>query len=118
MFLRVKLLCSALFSEKYKPESKNKSYLMNIAGIYIIRVLNSNDYYIGSASNLFIRLLQHPDKGRVSSKQKGSINLYSLIRNTDHSNISFEVLQHSTNFLYKFKELHPNVILNTSRRRD
>ena len=77
-------------------------------------MLNYNDYYIGSASNLFIRLLQHRDKGRVSSKQKGSINLYSLIRNTDHSYISFEVLQHSTNFLYKFKELYPNVILNTN----
>ena len=66
MFLKVKFLSFGLFSNKYKPESQNKSDLMNIAGVYIIRVLNSNDYYIGSASNLFIRLLQQPSPLRAS----------------------------------------------------
>ena len=35
-----------------------------------------------------------------------------MVRNVDNSNVSFEVLQHSTNFLFLFKKLHPNVILN------
>lgn len=37
-----------------------------------------------------------------------------MIRSTDHSNVAFEVLQHSTNFIFKFKKLYPNVILNAS----
>lgn len=104
---------SYLFSNKYKPNSVEKKEITNIAGVYLIRVLNTYDYYIGSATNLFIRFLQHRDKGRLNSKQKGSIKLYTMIRNLYPSNVSFEVLQHSTNFLYKIKELQPNIILNT-----
>lgn len=106
---------SYLFSNK--PNLLEKKDLKNIAGVYLIKVLNTNDYYIGSATNIFNRFLQHTlrrDRGRLNSKQKGSIKLYSLIRSTDHSNVAFEVLQHSTNFLFKFKELYPNVILNAS----
>lgn len=111
--LRTKGKSSYLFSNKYKPNSEEKKELTNIAGVYLIRVLNTDDYYIGSATNFFIRFLQHRDKGRLNSKQKGSIKLYTMIRNLHPSNVSFEVLQHSTNFLYKFKELQPNIILNT-----
>ena len=60
---------SYLFSNKYKPNSKDKNSLENIAGVYLIRVLNTNYYYIGSATNIFIRFLQHRDKGRLSSSR-------------------------------------------------
>lgn len=38
----------------------------------------------------------------------------SAIRKADPLNISFEVLQYSTNFIHKFKELNPKYFLNES----
>ena len=104
---------SYLFSNKYKPNSVEKKEIKNIAGVYLIRVLNTYDYYIGSATNLFIRFLQHPDKGRLNSKQKGSIKLYTMIRNLYPSSAKGEYLLKFYNILpiFYIKLKNYNLIL-------
>lgn len=90
----------------------NLSEIKNKAGIYIIRIANSTDFYIGSATDLSKRFIQHRNKSRILSNQKGSLTLYNALRQVDSSSLSLEVLKYSSNFIFKFKELNPEFILN------
>jgi len=90
----------------------NLSEIKNKAGIYIIRFANSTDFYIGSATDLSKRFLGHRNKARRLSNQKGSVKLYNALRQVDFSLLSFEVLEFTSNFIFKFKEINPKFSLN------
>lgn len=88
------------------------SEIKNKAGIYRIIIANTSDYYIGSATDLSIRFLQHRNKARKSFNQNSNLKLYRTIREVDSTLLSFEILEYTTNFIYKFRELYPDTNLN------
>jgi heme/copper-type cytochrome/quinol oxidase subunit 2 len=74
--------------------SNKKLDIKDKAGIYMIRIITespatSNQFYIGSAINLLNRFAQHKNKSRFNSNQKGSIKLYSAIREISPFKLSF-----------------------------
>jgi len=46
----------------------------------------------------------HINKTRRLSNQKGSVKLYNALRKVEFSLLSFEILEYSSKFIFKFKK--------------
>lgn len=106
----------AILPYSFKFDSSNEtgsiSEIRFKAGIYKIRLENQSDFYIGSATDLYQRFIQHRNKSRKLSRQNLNLKLYKVLRGIPSYFIIFEVLEFTTNFIYKFRELYPDYLLN------
>ena len=58
------------------------------------------------------RFIQHRNKARQYSRQNQNLKLYKALRRYPSNLIKFEVLEYTTNLIYKFRELYPDNTLN------